>query len=137
MDKHGLSRQFALMALCLAGDPTLVSDLASKTRDYDRLERFAQGECPDFLADPSPESELRLLDAGSGHAYALIGAHLTIAMSRIADGDRPGAIQHLQKSTHTQNMVVGNLGFEIARAILDRMERDDQWPRWLAEKARE
>lgn len=132
--EHGLTSLWALNALCLAGDVKFVQTRAPQDQRYEPLERFGQGACLEYLGRPSSlKSEELLLRRAGRHAFALANAHFTIAMTRMALGDRPGAIDHLEQST--QNVAVGNLGYEMARAILYRMKSDPNYPFWLENRS--
>ena len=67
--------------------------------------------------------------------YAEVNVYFTIAMSRLAAGDRPGAVDYLQKCTN--RVVAGNFSYEVARAFLHRMRSDANWPRWLMDRGTE
>ena len=87
----------------------------------------------EFLANPSSKvAEEKLLRTASGHAYAVINAHFTIAMARLAAHDRDGAIQHFEQCT--AKIAIGNLSYEMARVFLLRMKANPAWPSWLPAK---
>ncbi len=135
-DPRSISRMFGACALCLAGNLEAVRAFASQGQHFpDRgVDRFANGPCLDFLANPlSAEARTRLLDAAGSNGYASINAYFVIAMTRLAAHDRSGAIEHFEKCT--ERTALGNFSYEMARALLLRMKADPAWPSWLPARA--
>jgi serine/threonine protein kinase len=56
-------------------------------------------------------------------------AHYDIALTRLADGDRTGARDHLRQAI--QNRLIGNDDWYLTRILLARMEADAAWPPWI------
>jgi len=124
-DPRSISRMLGGCALCLAGDLEDVRAFASQGQHYaDRgVDRFANGQCLDFLANPSStEAEKKLLDAAQSNGYAWINAHFVIGMTRLAAHDRLGAIEHFKSCSG--KTALGNFSYEMARALLWRMKAD-------------
>jgi tetratricopeptide (TPR) repeat protein len=83
---------------------------------------FAAGEDP---------SEADLLRSAAGLRSCRCSSHLLIGMTRLADGDRPGAKHHLSEAVRTQDYF--NNDYTLSRAFLARM-RDSAWPPWIEVK---
>jgi tetratricopeptide (TPR) repeat protein len=134
-NERGTIGLLALETLCLAGDLEHVKELATRSRPADHFDRFAQELCLKFLADPSLESEQGLLEATHHNAYGSTNACFVIAMARMAARDRKGAIEHLERTT--RQVIVGNISYELARAMLHRMKTDSHCRQWVERQAGE
>jgi tetratricopeptide (TPR) repeat protein len=73
-----------------------------------------------------------LLQAAGKRRPQLCEAHFLIGMSSLAAGDRPGAQEHFQKCTETR--VFCYWEYVWARAFLNRMNGDPDWPSWIPPK---
>jgi serine/threonine-protein kinase len=85
----------------------------------ERSRAFAAGENP---------SETDLLDAAAGLRSCRCSAHFLIGMTRLADGDRRGARQHLGAAVATQDYF--NNDYTLSRVFLARLEVPT-WPPWI------
>ncbi len=129
---NAVDAMLALFALCMTGDLETVQTCAiqAQKRIDPGTARFANTECVEFLAGPlSLAAEEKLLEKAR-NGYAAINAHFAIAMTRLAARDRESAMLHLEQCTDT--VAIGNLSYEMARAILDQMDANSAWPSWLA-----
>ena len=134
-DKDAIFRMLSLFGLCLAGDLNDVQRLVVENhRQIDQgSERFANAACLNYLAEPSPAQEERLLRKATQNGYAAINAQFAIALARLAVRDRAGAVKNLEECT--SRTAIGNLSYEMARAFLLRMKADPAWPGWLQGRA--
>jgi serine/threonine protein kinase len=107
---------------------------------------IALSKKPDGFAEFNrPDSSRRLVEYGAGKLGAdqlllaaaaskmdLCEAHFFIAITRLADGDRAGARDHLRAAfaTHARVLTV----YDLSWAFLARMEKDPDWPPWIPVK---
>ena len=75
-----------------------------------------------------------LLDRAADSRVAQANLHHYVALSRLAEGDRDGAMQHFRASVATG--VHWAHAYQWSRAFLRRMERDPSWPRWISSPPR-
>lgn len=80
-----------------------------------------------FVSGQLNESDF--LKEAAATSGGLCNAHLTVALSRLARGDRIGAKQHLKACLETG--VFYFFPFGLAWAIFGRMEKDPMWPNWI------
>jgi tetratricopeptide (TPR) repeat protein len=59
----------------------------------------------------------------------LSNAYLCIALTALADGDRPLAKKHLQLCVQTRHFEF--YPYDLAQMLLSRMDKDPQWPPWI------
>lgn len=59
-------------------------------------------------------------------------AHFSVGLSPLGDGDRDGARSHLRQALDSNFYFI--LVYDLSRVLLDRLERDRQWPPWIDEK---
>ena len=59
----------------------------------------------------------------------LSNAHLCVALTALADGDRATAKRHLQLCLDTRFFEF--FPYDLAQMLLSRMARDDAWPPWI------
>ena len=59
----------------------------------------------------------------------LSNAHLSIALTALADGDRKKARRHLQRCFDTRYFEA--LPYSLSRSLLARMSQDPAWPPWI------
>ena len=74
-------------------------------------------------------SEADLLRSMQGSRLDLSNAHMSIALSALADGDREKARRHLQHCLDTRYFEA--LPYSLSRSLLARMRQDPAWPRWI------
>ena len=67
-----------------------------------------------------------------GNRGDLVNAHLCIALTALADGNRAEARKHLQQCVDTHYFEF--LPYDFARMFLSRMDADPNWPRWIPVK---
>jgi hypothetical protein len=131
-----LTRRHALSALCLVSNPDEIRNHARTANASISANAYRPGDlfngtaCLRFLAGQETEEEL-LNDAGE-HGYAQANAHFTIAMMRLAAGNRDGAHEHFRKCADTHT--IGSIDHELGRAYLARMDADSTWPSWIQDK---
>jgi tRNA A-37 threonylcarbamoyl transferase component Bud32/tetratricopeptide (TPR) repeat protein len=59
-------------------------------------------------------------------------AHYSVAMTKLAEGDRKGAKEHFDKAVKTRAWGWGQ--YELSWVFLSRLEKDPTWPRWIPEE---
>jgi hypothetical protein len=74
-------------------------------------------------------SEEDFLRAAKGSRSRGSVAHFVIGMTRLADGDRQGAKQHLRQTVDNQGYLF--VSYWLSRALLVRLEYDTSWPPWI------
>jgi hypothetical protein len=97
---------------------------------------------PDWLPPVRQEPFKRALEycAGNRSAESLIAsmegkrgdlcnAHLCIALTALAEGDRPTARRHLELCEGTRYFEY--LPYNLSQMLLSRMEKDRAWPPWI------
>jgi tetratricopeptide (TPR) repeat protein len=77
-------------------------------------------------------SEKDLISSTKGARGDLSNAHLCIALTALADGDRKKAKEHLElcKATHFFEF----LPYDLSLMLLSRMNKDPTWPPWIPAK---
>jgi hypothetical protein len=83
------------------------------------------------LVDYSCEliTEEELLGASAHSNHDLCRAHFFIAMTKLAEGNRHSAAEHLRKCVATRDFIF--VAWFLSRIFLARMEKDPTWPPWL------
>ena len=74
-------------------------------------------------------SEADLLQSVQASRLDLSNAHLSIALTALADGDRKKARRHLQRCFDTRYFEA--LPYSLSRSLLARMSQDPAWPPWI------
>jgi hypothetical protein len=92
---------------------------------YGNLKRLLDYYCEDL-------SESDLLEASARSKWSLCDAHYAIALSRLANGDRPSAREHFRKAVQTRLIALPQCDW--SRSFLARMEDDAAWPPWIPVK---
>jgi tetratricopeptide (TPR) repeat protein len=134
----GIFWRFALSAMCLMKTPEEIRELAKSGGPA-----FLGGNddggiwigcmCHRLLA--GLESEADVLKKAQGRQFALSNAHFTIAMLRLADGQREEALHHFKLCKDTA--LVGTPDYELGRAFYERMQANPDWmPTRLIERRR-
>ncbi|MFO0852765.1 MAG: hypothetical protein U0871_30010, partial [Gemmataceae bacterium] len=59
----------------------------------------------------------------------LCNAHLCVALTALADGDRAAAKRHLQSCVDTRHYEF--FPYDVAQMLLSRMSKDGTWPPWI------
>jgi serine/threonine protein kinase len=72
-----------------------------------------------------------LSKAGASRHWQLV-AHFDIALFRLADGDRDGALDHLQKAVGTKTYWIGSSFW--CQMMLTRLVNDPEWPHCMTKK---
>jgi hypothetical protein len=70
-------------------------------------------------------------DAGKSRA-TLSMAHYAVGLVKLSEGDRAGAREHFQKTVDSE--FYSHPTFTYARAYLERLKRDEKWPKWIPVK---
>jgi tetratricopeptide (TPR) repeat protein len=98
-----------------------VWSISDRRKEFNRRSKaFSCGE------NPSAED---LLDAAEGSRSCRCSAHFLIGMTRLADGKRILARQHLREAVKTRDYF--NNDYTLAQVFLARLEHDDAWPSWI------
>ena len=74
-------------------------------------------------------SEADLLHSMKTSRLDLSNAHISIALSALADGDREKARRHLQRCLDTRYFAA--LPYSLSLSLLARMSQDPAWPPWI------
>jgi serine/threonine protein kinase len=77
--------------------------------------------------------EERLLAEASTSRFKRIQAHYTIGFDRLAEGDRAGAREHIQKAVGTHDFWE-QIYFYSSQMFLNRLDKDPTWPPWIPVK---
>jgi lipoprotein NlpI len=64
--------------------------------------------------------------------FAQCVAHYFIALTKLAEGDRPGARAHFRKAIATR--YYPSVYYALSRTFLLRLEQDPRWPPWIPVK---
>jgi tetratricopeptide (TPR) repeat protein len=120
--------------LCLLGQKKLAVKasqalLKQKDRFY-TLRREPILRCVRYNAGELSAEEL-LKHAGRSRWDQCL-AHYSIAMTKLADGDRKGAKEHFDKAVKTRASGWGE--YDMSWVLLSRLEKDDNWPPWIPKK---
>jgi hypothetical protein len=70
-----------------------------------------------------------LIASMHGNRGDLSNAHLCIAMTALADGNRTAAREQFQRCVQTQHYEC--LPYDLGLMMLSRMDRDSKWPGWI------
>ncbi|HVK14353.1 MAG TPA: protein kinase [Gemmataceae bacterium] len=70
-----------------------------------------------------------LVASAGGKRGDLCNAHLCIALTALADGDRATARRHLQQCVDTRSFEL--TPYDLAQMFLSRMDQDRSWPPWI------
>jgi hypothetical protein len=74
-------------------------------------------------------SETDLLHSMQASRLDLSNAHISIALSALADGDREKARRHLRRCLNTRYFAA--LPYSLSLSLLARMTHDPAWPPWI------
>jgi tetratricopeptide (TPR) repeat protein len=83
----------------------------------------------EYIAGTISAEELLKPRVGTPTQLELCQAHFWIGLVRLSDGDRKGARESFEKCVATRWLPLGIKG--LARAFLERMKRDPEWPTWI------
>jgi serine/threonine protein kinase len=134
-DRSPMIQREALLALCSVSTPRQIAKMAEsvaadmRTHAADLFDPYCDAANIEFLAGWLDERQL--LERAGRSAPCLANAHFTIAMLRLAEGNRAAALEQLELSVATQ--AVYYFDYEWARAYKARMDADPTWPRWTPE----
>jgi tetratricopeptide (TPR) repeat protein len=73
-----------------------------------------------------------LIRAVHGNRSDLCNAHLCIALTALEDGNRQEALKHFELCIKTNFFEI--LPYDVSRLLLQRMQKDSRWPRWVPHK---
>ncbi len=122
---------FNQAALLLLGRRSEAMDASAKLRKQpERLTGLSREHflrILDYCRGGLPEEEF--LQAETGSRWNQCEAHFYVALDRLAQEDRAGAHEHLQKAIATG--VFGSMEYQWSRLFLKRMEQDPNWPSWI------
>lgn len=110
------------------------AEAAARCRDYrSRPDLFPESQTPVFNAlldyGAGALAEADLLKVAAGTRRTQCYAHFTIGLTRLADGDRAGARQSLRQALATKFFYL--FVYDVSRVLLERLERDADWPPWI------
>jgi hypothetical protein len=123
----------AQSVLCLLGqkeDAVKASKalLEQKDRFY-TLRREPILRCVRYNAGELSADKL-LQDAGTSRWDQCL-AHYNIAMTKLAEGDRDGALKHFEEAVKTRAWGWGE--YDLSWVFRDRLKKDPTWPPWIPE----
>lgn len=101
--------------------------------DLEAVGSLFHPEAFDLAADRyvcGQSSDEALLAAVTKHGD-LAHAHYLVGMTRLAEGDRPGAVKHFAEVEGAVNFVFGE---EWGHLLLKRLREDPTWPPWIPVK---
>jgi tetratricopeptide (TPR) repeat protein len=84
----------------------------------------------DYFCGELPETDL--LKGLDRSRWMRCRAHYEIGLTRLADGDRAGAILHFRQAVNTR--LILDYRCDWSRSFLARMEKDPTWPPWIPVK---
>jgi tetratricopeptide (TPR) repeat protein len=129
--KEGMVLLIAQHVLRLAGKKPRAVKLC---RDYRRTDGFLNRTRSPFFRtlldyNAGAISEDDLFGAAVTRRHKCY-AHFSVGLARLADGDRKSARFHLREAVNTDfyHLFV----YDIGRVVLDHLERDPDWPPWIA-----
>jgi hypothetical protein len=132
--KDGAAIMETQSVLCLLGkkrDAVKASKALQKQRDlFYTLRREPLLRCLAYNAGDLTADKL-LQSAGSSRWDQCL-AHYSIAMTKLAEGERDGAKEHFGKAVKTRAWGWGE--YDLSRVFLSRLEKDPTWPRWIPER---
>jgi tetratricopeptide (TPR) repeat protein len=90
----------------------------------------------EYMRNPAPTTEAKLLKASSQSQGALCHVHWQIGCVLLGKGDRAGARKHFEASvaTHQFQQALVACG---CRVYVERMKKDPDWPPWIPPKKQE
>jgi tetratricopeptide (TPR) repeat protein len=86
----------------------------------------------EYASGATPEALEALLAAAKPLRSCRCSAHFLIGMTRLADGDRSGAKEHLGAAVDSQDYF--NNDYTLSRVFLARMKANETWPPWIPVK---
>jgi serine/threonine protein kinase len=129
--QDGLAIMDTQRVLCLLGkkgDAVEASKALLKREDlFYTLRREPILRCVRYNAGELSADELLRLAGRSQYDQCL--AHYYIAMTKLAEGDREGAKEHLDKAVKTRAWGWGE--YDMSWVFLSRLEKDPTWPPWI------
>jgi serine/threonine protein kinase len=90
--------------------------------------------CLDYLRDPGPATEDKMLQSSGGSQIKVCWAHWLIGCVRLGNGEREAALGHFEACVATH---AGLLVPHGCRAYVARMKKDPNWPPWIPPKKQE
>ena len=121
--------------------PLALGHKAEATAGFRRVRAQLQSQ-RSFIMGARGDWYLKLLDLGcdrlsEGELMNAMGAslwnqcegHFLLGMRQLGEGNRAAARTHFEKSVATR--VISFIEYGWARAFLNRMEKDPNWPPWL------
>jgi hypothetical protein len=133
-DESPIIARHALMAFCLVCEPDEIRRRAREAlRDVLPVDDIWGGvDSIRFLADEIDAATL--LQRVEHRAWRASQAHFTIAMFRLAEGNRQAALEQLEKCVATN--ALGSFDYELGQAYLQRIRYDQSRPAGLPELSR-
>jgi hypothetical protein len=100
--------------------------LEQKERFYS-LRRKPILRCLRFKAGELPADDL--IQGAKGSQWDQCLAHYFVAMTKLAEGDREGAKEHLDKVVKTRAFLWG--AYDLSWVFQARLAKDASWPPWI------
>jgi tetratricopeptide (TPR) repeat protein len=85
--------------------------------------------CLRYNAGDPEMPEEKLLQLAKVSQWDQCLAHYSVAMTKLADGDRKGAREHFDKAVKTRAWGWGE--YDLSWVFLSRLEKDPTWPPWI------
>jgi hypothetical protein len=130
--QDGVAVMDTQMFLCLLGkkeDAVQASKaLLKQPEKLYTLRREAILRCLRYNSGDLPADDL-VRDAGSSRWDQCL-AHYYVAMTRLAEGDRKGALEHFDKVIKTRAFLWGM--YDMSWVFRARLAKDPNWPPWIS-----
>lgn len=130
LDEVNLHR-FNYAIQCLAGDLSRAQKLSREYRESPHARYVGDPWRHHLVAFTCGEiDDAEFIERSAPSRAALCQAHFVVGMSHLAQGDRTGAREHFRAATDLKTF--GYLEEAMSRTFLVQMDRDPDWPRWIA-----
>jgi serine/threonine protein kinase len=87
----------------------------------------------EYMRNPDPTTEAKLLKASSRSQTLLCHVHCVIGFVLLGKGDRTGARRHFEACVATHQFL-NALDINACRVFVERMKKDPDWPPWIKPK---
>jgi hypothetical protein len=135
MDDHG--RLFSYFPLLfLLGESDRATREAGNIKAFTNLDSGSDpgwARLPEYMRNPDPTTEAKLLKASSQSQVLLCHVHWDIGCVLLGKGDRNGARKHFEACVATHQFQKALIP-HACRVYVERMKKDSNWPSWIPVK---
>jgi hypothetical protein len=128
--QDGAAVMNAQAVLCLLGNKADAVKASQKLQQepgrFYTLRREPIWRCLRYNASDLPADDL--LQGAKGSRWDQCLAHFSVAMTKLAEGDRKGAKEHFDKVVKTRAFIWG--AYDMSWVFQARLAKDPTWPRW-------